>query len=39
VLQRLSLKSAVKEGAKTRKRPSHRVGWAHGQEPRGSPCG
>jgi hypothetical protein len=39
VLQRLILKSAVKEGAKTRKCPSHRVGWAHGQEPRGSPCG
>ncbi len=32
------LETAVEEDFKTRKGPSHPGGWAHGQEPKGSPC-
>ncbi len=34
----LILETAVEEDFKTRKGPSHQGGWAHGQEPKGSPC-
>ena len=33
------LKTAVEEVSKTREGPSHRGGWAHGQEPKGSSWG
>ena len=36
--QELNLETAVEEDFKTRKGPSHQGGWAHGQEPKGSPC-
>ncbi len=32
------LETAVEEDFKTREGPSHPGGWAHGQEPKGSPC-
>ena len=35
---RVNLETAVEEDFKTRKGPSHPGGWAHGQEPKGSPC-
>ncbi len=34
----VSLETAVEEDFKTRKGPSHPGGWAHSQEPKGSPC-
>ena len=34
----LNLETAVEEDFKTREGPSHPGGWAHGQEPKGSPC-
>ena len=36
--QRFNLETAVEEDFKTGKGPSHPGGWAHGQEPKGSPC-
>ncbi|MEY3276959.1 MAG: hypothetical protein RL153_2227, partial [Verrucomicrobiota bacterium] len=36
--ERLNRETAVEEDFKTRKGPSHPGGWAHGQEPKGSPC-